>query len=70
MRAVMAVVAHELREQGDQMPIVHHDDVVRALLAKGSHYPLRDRIRQGCPVGGSDLSDAGAGELGPEVSTV
>jgi hypothetical protein len=43
MRTIMVVVAHELREQGEQMPFVHHDDVVKALLAKGPHYPFASR---------------------------
>jgi hypothetical protein len=33
MRTIMVVVAHELREQGEQMPLVQHDDVVKTLLA-------------------------------------
>ena len=41
----MVVVAHELGEQSEQMPLIQHDDVVKALLAKGPHYPFRDRVR-------------------------
>jgi hypothetical protein len=33
MRTITVVVAHELREQGEQMPLVQHDDVVKTLLA-------------------------------------
>jgi hypothetical protein len=31
MRAIMVVVVHELREQGEQMPLVEHDDVIETL---------------------------------------
>jgi len=45
VRSITVLEAHELSEQGDQMPLVQHDDVVRALLAKAPYYPLRDRVR-------------------------
>lgn len=47
----MVVVAHELGEQREQMPLIRHDDVVKTLLAKGPHYPFRDRVRQRRPEG-------------------
>src|SRR5712692_3877578 len=52
------------------MPLIQHDDVVETLLAKGPHYPFRDRVCQRRPVGCFDVLDANAGELAPEVSTV
>jgi len=45
VRTIVVVVAHELAEQGEQMPLVQYDDVVKALLAKSPNYPFRDRIR-------------------------
>jgi hypothetical protein len=40
------------------MLLIQHDDVVQTLLAKGPHYPFRDRVRQRhrvskVPLGGS-----------------
>jgi len=66
----MVVVAHELREQGEQMPLVQHDDVVKTHLAYGPNYPFRDRIRQRRPTGRSDICDAGADQLAPEVIAI
>jgi len=56
----VVVVAHELGEHREQMPLIQHDDVVKALLAKGPHYSLRDRVRQRRSVGRSDICDADA----------
>jgi len=42
MRSIMVVVVHELRDQGAQMPLVEHDDMVETLLAEGPNHPLRD----------------------------
>lgn len=70
VRSVTVEVAQELGEQGDQMPLVQHDDVVKALLAYGPNYPLRDRIRQRRPVGCLDVFDPMTSELAPEVTTV
>jgi hypothetical protein len=39
MRAIMAVVVHELREYGEQLPYVEHDAVIETLFAKGPNYP-------------------------------
>jgi hypothetical protein len=57
----VVVVAHELGEQREQMPLIQHDDGVKTLLAKGPHYPFRDRVRQRRPVGRSDICDPDAG---------
>src|SRR6266851_5861899 len=70
MGTILVVIAHELGEQREQMPLIQHDDMIKAFLAKGSHYSLRDGVRQRRPVRRSDLSDASAGELGPEVAPV
>src|SRR6266571_7126934 len=70
VRSVPVVVAEELSEQRQQMALVQDDDVVETLLAKGPHYPFRDRVRQRRPVGRFVVFDANAGELAPEVSTV
>src|SRR6266571_9541467 len=70
VRSVSVVVAEELSEQRQQMALVQDDDVVETLLAKGPHYPFRDRVRQRRPVGRFVVFDANAGELAPEVSTV
>ena len=66
----MVVVAEELSEQRQQMALVQDDDMVETLLAKGPHYPFRDRVRQRRPVGRFVVFDAKDGELGPEVGTV
>jgi len=66
----MVVVVHELREQGDQMPLVEDDDVVETFLAKGSDYPLCDWIRQRGSVGRTNICDADGRKLGPEVIAV
>jgi len=66
----VVVVAHELGEQREQMPLIQHDDVIKTLSAKGLHYTFRDRVRQGRPVGRSDICDADFGELGGEVIAV
>src|SRR6266704_2700651 len=42
---ILVVIAHELGEQREQMLLTQHDDVVKTLLAKGPHYPLRNRVR-------------------------
>src|SRR5712691_6677675 len=68
--SVTVVVTEELGEQREQMALIQHDDVVKTLLAKGPHYPFRDRVRQRRPVGRFVVFDANAGELAPEVSTV
>src|SRR6266571_8581184 len=70
VRSVSVVVTEELGEQREQMLLIQHDDVVKTLLAKGPHYPFRDRVRQRRPVGRFVVFDANAGELAPEVSTV
>src|SRR6266567_8432179 len=70
VRSVSVVVTEELGEQREQMLLIQHDDVVKTLLAKGPHYPFRDRVRQRRPVGRFVVFDANDGELGPEVGTV
>lgn len=67
---IVVVVTHELGEQRKQMPLIQHDDVVKTLLAKGPHYPFRDRIRQRRPIGRSDICDADASKLGGKVTAV
>ncbi len=52
------------------MPLIQHNDVVKKLLAKGSHYSRRDRVRQRRPPGGSDTCTANASELGSKVIAV
>ena len=66
----MVVVVDELSEQRGQMPLVENDYVVKTLLAKGSDYPLRDRIRQGRPVGRANVCNSDGRKLGPEVIAV
>src|SRR5712691_12582909 len=68
--SVTVVVTEELGEQREQMALIQHDDVVKTLLAKGPHYPFRDRVRQRRPVGRFVVFDANGGELGPEVGAV
>src|SRR5260370_20395835 len=69
VRSITVVVTEELGEQHKQMAFIQHDDVVETLLAKGPHYPFRDRVCQRRPVGCFDVLDANAGELAPAVST-
>src|SRR5450759_2325235 len=52
------------------MPLVEHDDVIETLLAKGPNYPFRDRIRQRRPIGRSDICNASADQLAPEVIAI
>ena len=70
VRSVPVVVAEELGKQREQMLLIQHDDVVQTLLAKGPHYPFRDRVRKRRPVGRFSVFDAKDGELAPEVGTV
>ena len=42
VRARAVVVTDELAEHVPQMPLVHHDDVMRAFAPKGAHEPLGD----------------------------
>ena len=62
MGPIVVVVLDELNQDGHEMAVVDHDQVVPALDANRPHDPLRDGVRVGGPTPGLDSEDAhGAG---------
>src|ERR1700730_13701123 len=53
-----------------QVPLVHHDDVIEALGAKGSHDSLGDRVRPRRSDWGPDAGDPELGKTSIDVASV
>ena len=66
----MVVVRDELPQYRMQVPLVHHDDVIEALAAKGSHDSLGDRVRPRRSDRGPDAGDPELGKTSIDVASV
>ena len=70
MRPFVVVIADELPQYRMQVPLVHHDDVVEALGAEGSHDSLGDRVRPRRSDRGPDAGDPELGQARVEITSV
>ena len=70
MGPIVVVVLDELRQDGHEMAVVDHDQVIQTLVANRPHDPFRDRVGVRGPTRRLHSDDAHGSGLGVEVTAI